>query len=268
MVNKFLIQLLLIMGLYLSSLGNAESIKIVTDAWVNTTNRDGSGYFFDLLHKIYDPYNIELDVHFVPYGRSLVMLSNGEADVVLGVYAGEYPQLWYAKYPVGTDIVDVAISEAVANEWQGLESLKGKRVVMTFGYSTESFMSLSANYSEVRNVESMLKMLAAGRVDAVIGYKKDFIPLWQTLGQKKPLIIKEEMFRFPIFFAFHTSERVSKYKQIFETEIKKIIDSGELKKMLHQGIGNMEYYHGYDTLDTETHLGIGDLIGAGKSEAR
>lgn len=165
----------------LNAFSDTKVIRVVTDTWLNVTNKDGGGYFYDLLRAIYAPHEIKLNVQHMPYPRALVKLSNGEADLLLGAYEGTFEKDWYSLYPVGIDLIDVAMGRELHNQWQGKKSLEGKRIVAMYGYDADVFFDLKADYNEVSSVDSMVKMLMAGRADALIGYKKDFLPIKELL---------------------------------------------------------------------------------------
>lgn len=88
--------------------GAASKVTVVTDEWANFTNADGTGYYLELLERIYPAPEYELDISFMPYARSLIMVKNNKADVVLGIYQNELPKNQLSQYVVERDLVKVA----------------------------------------------------------------------------------------------------------------------------------------------------------------
>lgn len=63
---------------------------VATDEWSSYTNKDGTGYYFDVLRAIFPAPEYELDIKIVPYARSLSMVKDGSAQVVLGIESIAY----------------------------------------------------------------------------------------------------------------------------------------------------------------------------------
>ena len=221
-----------------------SSINIVTEIWPKFTNKDGSGYYFELLRKVYWPLGVGLNIHYMPYSRAVAELRQGKADVLLGTYDGLFPQPWRSKYPVEQDNLDAALSPELFANWQGTESLNGKRVVAGYGGLLNQFYNLNVEYLEVRSVDSMLKMLRSGRVDAVLDYKLSFLPAFERLGVE-PQYIKESVLSKPLYFIFYDSEKGKKLKAIFDLKMELMIKSGEVKQLLLEEVGEARHYPNY-----------------------
>ena len=61
--------LLIILFLSISSLSAEDiddnNINLVTDSWEGWTNRDGSGFYFDLFRLVYSPLGYSINVQFI-----------------------------------------------------------------------------------------------------------------------------------------------------------------------------------------------------------
>lgn len=228
-------------------------IKVVTDIWLNSTNKDGSGYYFDLLRDIYTPHGIELSIEFTPYSRALAKLKYGQVDVLLGAYKGQFKDDWYSQYPVENDVVDGLINSQLNEKWQGLKTLKGKKVVAEFGYAFGDFIGIDADYTEMRDVDAMIKMLASGRVDAILDYKINLLPKIQAMGLADRLIIKHGVFEMPVYFVFYKPPQANNFKQIFDVGMKTMVEEGRLKPLLIKHLGGQEYYPDFDDLENDKY---------------
>lgn len=221
---------------------SAEVINVVAANWTDYTNKDGTGYLFEVLRAVYSPHDIELNIQFAPYSRSEFILKSGGADVLPGVYKDVFNVDWYSKYPVYIDIVDAAISHELNESWQGLSSLKGKRVVANTGYNYDSRLDLGAHYYEIGNIDSMIKMLAAGRVDAVLDYKIDLVPRGRSLKLDNMFVIKESLYKNFAYFVFHNPDKNNRYKEIFDKGFRRLIDTGELRAIMVKNFGDDQTY--------------------------
>ena len=222
-----------------------KAVKVATDTWLDYTNKDGSGYYYDLLHTIYSTKGIEVSVEHMPYSRGMLKLRRGEVDILLGGYKGEFDDAWYAQLPVDIDNIDVAVSKELNAEWRGEESLQGKRIVAAFGNDFDQFYNIDASYMELRDIDAMLKMLMTGRVDAVLNYRRTIRKSIDDLNAKD-IYIKESVFQQPIYFIFNQTAKSKAYKAIFDTEMEKLVESGAIKKMLQDYFGEDVYYPDYE----------------------
>lgn len=243
-----LLSALLILASPFSTAASApRSIKVVTDVELVAT-----GYYYNLLHSVFDPHQIALDITYMPYSRAIQQLQKGKADVLLGTYPGFFDASWYSKYPVEIDTVDALISPQLNKQWQGPQSLQGKNIGAAFGYAYDQVFKLNANYREYRNIDSMLKMLASGRIDAILDYRVNILPAKKRLNFGKQFVLKQSIFTMPIYFVFYPSEHGLHHKTIFETEMAKLITNGELKTMITKYLGHEEFYPDYSQFGLPT----------------
>ena len=211
---------------------------MVTDEWSLYTEKDGSGYYFDLVREVFEPRGINIQIQHMPYPRAVAKVNTGEADMILGAYYGKFDKSWYSDRPVELDKVDVAVTQDFYKHWQGKSSLVGKRVAYKFGYSFNDFFSLEAEYLEVRDEYALIKMLMSGRVDAVLDYERNFRKALQEMGVEEDVVILDGVFFPPIFFAFHNSPKALEYKRIFDTEMLKLRASGKVRELLIKNVGD------------------------------
>ena len=228
-----------ILGLLLANSVMAGQLKIVTDVWEGYTSKEGKGYYMDLLRKIYNEPTDSLDFSILPYARSLEMVKSGKADVVLGVYLGEIPNKHMAAYVVEQDLVDVVVPADIAKSWKGVQMLEGKKVMAKIGYAFDTITDVKMKYTEITSLANMLKMMAAGRADAVLDYKADLEPLMEGAGlAKDKYTIIMSVLSSPIYFGFADTPTGKDAKARFEKRFKALYESGEIKKMMESNLGH------------------------------
>lgn len=109
-------------------------IRVVTAAWMGYANAQGEGYYFEILRQAFPSPEWQLKVTVVPFARSIQLLQHDKADIVLGVYQGDLRKGLYSAAAVEMDTVDVALTPAMARDWQGLESLHLRKVQAYIAY--------------------------------------------------------------------------------------------------------------------------------------
>ena len=228
-MNLFRSVTVLLVLLLFTSVGQAKEIHVVTDIWQGYTNKDGTGYYLDILREIYPPPAYTLNVSYVPFKRSLVMIEEGKADICLGVYQGDIPDDLLAKHFVENDKVDAVVSKQIAKSWKGLKSLKNRRVVAKIGYGFDVNFTFPIDYSEKINLLSMMKMLKANRVDAVLDYEIDIKKHWQESGLDEQFTIINAVIANQAFFGFAKKEQ--ELKAHFEKMFLALVQSGKILEL-------------------------------------
>jgi len=228
-----------LLGLLLANTVMAGQLKVATDVWEGYTSKEGKGYYMDLLRTIYNDPADSLEFSVVPYARSLEMVKSGKADIVLGIYFGEIPDKHMAAYVVEQDLVDVVVPADMAKSWKGMQMLEGKKVMAKIGYAFDAITDVKMKYTEITSLANMLKMMAAGRTDAVLDYKADLEPLMEGAGlAKDKYTIIMSVLSSPIYFGFADNPKGIAAKARFEKRFKALYESGEIKKMMESNLGH------------------------------
>jgi len=72
------------------SLASAEplpqTIKVYSEAWIDSTNKDGTGYYWDILREVFEQSGSTLSINTTTYKRSVGMVQTGEADLMVGAF--------------------------------------------------------------------------------------------------------------------------------------------------------------------------------------
>lgn len=231
--------LLVLIGLFFINVSVAEKILVVTDEWEGYTSKEGSGYYMDLLKKIFNEPSDNIEFLVTPYARSLAMIEGGKADIVLGIYRDEIPDKHLAAYVVEQDLVDILVSKEMASQWQGVKTLEGKPVLAKIGYSFDDITDVKMKYSEKASLEGMIKMLSVGRAVGILDYKADLEPLVKKTGlDKEGYTIITSVLSSPIYFGFADNPRSQGLKKRFEKGFKVLFESGEVKRLMESSLGN------------------------------
>lgn len=216
----------------------SETIHVVTDHWSSYTEEDGTGYYFDVLRAVFPEPEYTLDLKIMPYARSIAMVTDGNADVVLGLYKGEIPDAQISRYVIERDLVDALVSPALAATWKDVNSLAGKNVVAKIGYEFDAITDVKMDYSEKANLLSMLKMLGAGRVDAVLDYEADITPALEEAGLGPEFKIINAVIGSDIFFGFSATPKGKKLQQQFNERFIVLWDKKVIHKLMEKNVGS------------------------------
>jgi len=155
---------LILLALPLSA-ENITTIKVAAEAWERATHKDGTGWYFDLVRKIYKPGGINMQHQIVPYSRSVMLVKAAKADLWFGSYEDEEKEAYYPQTPYDLDIVVALFKKNEVKEWKGEASIAGKKVGWIKDYAYDQYLKVKVKSEEIYNRGRALKLIEAGRID-------------------------------------------------------------------------------------------------------
>lgn len=143
-------------------------VKWVTEAWPNFTQEDGVGVYHDLMRAIFASRDVELEVSYASWKRSLEDVKAGIKDMTGGLEPSD--EFYQSKYPIW-EKNDLIVFEKDSITWEGLESLVGKQGVWVRGYlsyDTETPVKEYAQGVEIETFENTIQFLLDQRADYLL----------------------------------------------------------------------------------------------------
>lgn len=202
-------------------------VNVATASWDDFANRDETGYYFELLQRVFPEPEWQLKVQFMPFARSLYLVEHNRTDITLSVYKGDTKKALLTENTVEVDSIDVAVTAELAATWTGLESLSQKRVQAMLAYRYNMLTPVPMYYEE----SSMLNSLNAGRIDAVLDYKSNLLMYVPKLKAPQNFVIIQGVLKAETYFAFANTEKGQMLKHHFDLAHKRLIDSGEQDRL-------------------------------------
>ncbi|MGL5358525.1 MAG: substrate-binding periplasmic protein [Shewanella sp.] len=207
------------------------SIKVVTSTWAGYAHLDGTGYYFEMLRRIFPAPKWQLEVEFMPFARTLYLVEHNRVDLTLGVYRQDIQQGLLSQYPLEIDAIDAAVTPQLAATWQGVASLSHKKVLARLAYRYNVLTTVPMDYEEGSDMLTMLNSLNSGRIDAVLDYQAEMLALVPKLKKPQSFVIIKGVLNAEVFFAFASTDKGRMLKQHFDREHKRLIDSGEQARL-------------------------------------
>ncbi|WP_394202738.1 substrate-binding periplasmic protein [Shewanella waksmanii] len=206
-------------------------VNVATEHLQGYTNHDGSGFYYDVLNRIFPAPIWQLNVQVLPFSRVRYLLKHERVHMGLGFYQGDMDNILYSKKPVEIDSVDVALSPKMAQHWRGINSLSNKKVLALLAYRFDDFIDVPMHYEESSDLLSMLNRVNDGKVDAVLDYKPSMLRLSNQLNRPRQFQIIEAVIKAPVFFVFANNSDGVVMKAHFDQYLAVLISSGELDRM-------------------------------------
>ncbi|WP_415775620.1 ABC transporter substrate-binding protein [Shewanella oncorhynchi] len=206
-------------------------VNVATSTWEGFANRDKTGYYFELLQRIFPEPEWQLNVQFMPFARSLYLVEHNRTDITLSVYKGDIKKGLLTENMVEVDSIDVAVTAEVAAGWTGIESLSYKKVQAMLAYRYNMLTPVPMYYEESSDMLTMLNSLNAGRIDAVLDYKANLLTFVPKLKAPQNFVIIQGVLKAETYFVFANTEKGQMLKQHFDLAHKRLIDSGEQDRL-------------------------------------
>lgn len=234
------------------------TFSIPPECWIDIGTGEWLGIDADFTKAIAKALGVEVDAVVITHAALAPALQSGRLDTIAGLYRtperetvmayNEVP-FWYG--------MDVLISQKGQDDIKSFADMKGRTLGTVRGSAQELEaveLQKSFGVGEIRKYESadpMLLDLKAGRVDAVIwwGFTFDYAVQqnpdydFKVVEYMPPQYLGSE--KLPgTHYAFRKDGSESLIAA-FDTEIKRLIDSGEGKAIMHKyGLTNPAYLTG------------------------
>jgi polar amino acid transport system substrate-binding protein len=172
-----------------------KEIKVISPHWINYSNFDGTGFYFDLFRLIYESPNRKISFDIVPWSRLVMYIDTNNADIGLGGTRDK--KALQSKYPMDIETVVAISPKNSESDWLGMSSLKGKTLAIHYGYEFEDKIPVNFNLYLISTPAQAWKMLEAQRLDFYIenhhdamnflkennfeSNKYNFYPLWTEM---------------------------------------------------------------------------------------
>lgn len=225
--------------LWIATLIQAEEmphIKVASMEWAGYSKADGSGYYIELLQTVFPEDHYRVEMRFVPFARSLQFAASGQADMALGLYFDDSRQVLFSRLPVAMDVIDAATTTELHNQWRGIESLSEKKVGAYIGYRLKNHLPKRTHLQRFTSLKAMLKMVAIGRLDAVLDYEKDMSPLIYRINADIPII--KQVITIPLYFGFTPDDKGRQLKATFDQAYNDMLQQGNIKVLIDKHIAD------------------------------
>lgn len=178
LVSLFALNFLLFFSCDGISETNLKPLKIVSDEWCPyvCTDTTSPGLFPEVAQLVYGPAGYKVDLKFINYARSIEDTRSGTYDLIVGCAKEDAPDFKFPQEALATSVFEYFTLARSTWKYQGNTSIKNKKIGIINGYvyDTEtmdlikkehkSFIEVSGD----RGLSSLIKMLEAGRIDALI----------------------------------------------------------------------------------------------------
>ncbi|MCX6118402.1 MAG: hypothetical protein NT027_12725 [Proteobacteria bacterium] len=234
LLKKILLNVIaLILCAIMASDAYSKDLKIVTAPWEGYTEKDGSGLYFELFRKAMGVSKI--DFVLMPWKRAQTQMEAKKFDVILGE-STDIKYCSYPKWPIDADFFSIFSSIEKMPVWPDKSDLPRYRFLWVRGYNLSQLASGLTAFQEINDVEEGMRMIAAGRADALIDYDADLREkqIKLKLNPKMFHVAKTNLSGGLIYACFAKQEGVHPDAKIFDAGMENLYKTGELRKIFEK----------------------------------
>lgn len=209
----------------------AKEITVISESWEGATNHDGSGLYWDIVQKVYEPLGYTIVKKNASYFKSVEAVRMDRADLWLGSYKDEKSFALYPKYHFDQAVVLAVFHSELFEQWKGQKSLEGLKVAWIRGYDYSKYLSVNVVSEEVNALVNGLKLLKSEHIDAFIDNKKDLIEPMQRYRLDNDNYTKKIILQLKLYPAFANSKKGKELRKIWDERMKTLIDTTEFKEL-------------------------------------
>ncbi|MAK91285.1 MAG: hypothetical protein CMI13_08645 [Oleibacter sp.] len=216
---------------------NVKLIKLVAPEWEDYTNADGTGIYWDLLKKIYEPAGVKVTFSIAPWNRAMKMVTRYSLyNAIVGEYLDtEEEGLIFPIYPIDVEYMSVLTRKDRDLPWEGTASLTGKNVGWIKDYELIVPEDRDFTLKEFRNTQQGLEMLDAGEIDYLIDEWDEISSAVEESGKDMTAYVMEDMPEgTDVYVAFADSDVSRVLIGIYNERVEALYKDGTLQKMYEE----------------------------------
>lgn len=211
-----------------------KDINVTSEEWESATQADGSGLYWDILRRVYEPVGIKVNWSIASYSRSVALVRLKRADAWVGSYKDEEEDVIYPASHFDADDVSALFIQKSDQAWQGESSLEGKDVAWIKGYELHEYLGVKFNNRELTNRDAVLQLLEIGRLDYFIDARPEINSYFGEALEKDKRFVVETIKKLKLYLGFANTPKGQRLADIFDERFPTLIESGELKPLFEK----------------------------------
>lgn len=206
-------------------------MRVVSEEWIDYTNKDGTGLAWDILRKVFEPAGVTLQIRSEPYTRAIGLVQKAEAEAWVGSYDREVDNNLYPRWHF--DIDHIYALSLTSKPVPQLETLGQYRLTWVRGYEFQRYLPNIKRFYEVQRRSSILSMLQHGRADYYIDAHTE-VEYVLSLSQKPSEYRRTHLIELPLYLAFADTPQGRALLVLFDQRMDSLVPSGELREIFER----------------------------------
>lgn len=228
-----------------------QQLNLVGEYIPDITNTDGTGYQFEMVRAIFEPLGYQVNIKIYPYRRALRKVASGQADMMIGMIKHNNIPVMFSHMPHETDKILAIYLNNKNVDWQGVSTLKNKKLVMLQGMDEDAkkrLPILNEQVSVVSTPAQAFKMLTHRRADFIIMTEAEYIINYIKIANAPSTLTSKPIGFIEIHAAFPDSIAGLKFKEIWDKHFLSYFTSEPAKMMFYRWDATENYQTTLDYL--------------------
>jgi polar amino acid transport system substrate-binding protein len=206
-------------------------IILASEEWLNATNRDGTGLYWDIFRAVYEPVGIKTKFIIRSYKGSVSLVKKKKADAAVGIYPEGIQGALFSKFPFIKDYVLVLFKKNKLNSWNGQETLTDKKIGWIKGYAYDEYLEVPVVKKEYTTREYILQLLDKDQVDFFMDTRNDVESVLNKGIIDPSRYTVETVLELERYLVFADNKKGKEFKKIYDHRFPHLVRSGEIEKL-------------------------------------
>ncbi len=220
----------------MSAYAENTTILFSTEEWKDATNKDGTGLYWDIFRAVYEPEGYKVKPIIRSYEGSVNYLKKKNVDVMIGAYINEIENVVYPKNHFAVDIVQVIYQSSAKYQWNGIKTIKGKKVGWIKGYSYDDYLpediTRNIQIRRLQDRKAAFRLLSKNRIDFFMDALSDLSAFLKNNSNYKSVnYARKTIFNLKLYVVFTDNDKGKKLAEIFDKRFSILLKKGEIRKM-------------------------------------
>ncbi|MCR8923273.1 transporter substrate-binding domain-containing protein [Dasania sp. GY-MA-18] len=214
-------------------------LYVAADVWLGDTNADGSGAYYDIIRRLFEPLGYRIQHRVLPMRRGIAAIHSGaEIDILLADWSREHLRLGgqyqmdrvlIPEHPMSVEYVIASFPPQSTLRWADIATDKSKRVAWVKGYNYHKHLALDEHaITRISNSTQGIKMLYTGHIDCFLDDQTEVSRLLKQDKFKKVSLRQEVVMMRKLYPIFHNDKEGRALMHKYDEGMAALISSGEI----------------------------------------
>ena len=213
---------------------SAQTLHLVTEEWpglINETPEGPGGVLWEISRDVLENMGYEVKLEFVPWKRAQRLVLSNTRDGIIGIGITDERKAMF-RFPEEALLVSetaVYTTKERVFHYEDLDSLEGMRIGVSPGYTYSAEIKAATHFEQVDmpSIDSGLKMLMLGRIDAMLANRNVIWIQAEHLGLSDRIKASEKpVSGGPVYLAF-SPETSAEFLEAFSSALARYKNSEE-----------------------------------------
>lgn len=212
--------------------GNTPTeIIMASEEWINATNRDGTGLYWDIFRAVYEPVGIKTKFIIQSFNGSVNLVMKNRVDAAVGIYPEMIEGALFSQYPFVQDYVLVLFQKNRVAQWEGQKTLQDKKIAWIKGYAYDKYLEVPVVKQEFDRREDVLRRLDQNQVDFFMDTRNDMESVLNQGIIDVSHYTVETVLKLDRYLVFASNDKGRALKKIFDHRFPRLVQSGEIERL-------------------------------------